>query len=173
MDVCVVSHGGCCSNQLVDLLEENDLKCRTLIWETMLCHYPCNPGIDIPVIYIYGNPTHALLSVRNRGDELWKTNQRKLSQNKDTEYSDENLLQLMLTQFNNWTRTKQENVLVINSKELFQDTILKKLELFLNKKLKGFPVRYIQPKLHTIHPEDEILFLKYKEYIDAINNFSV
>lgn len=53
LEICVVSYGGCGCNELVDILEKNGYKCRTLIWDNLLCHCPEPINIDIPIIYIY------------------------------------------------------------------------------------------------------------------------
>ena len=63
LDLCAISHGGCCSNQLVDILTENGYNIRTPIWKNILCH--CPEYIDIPIIYMYGNLMNSFLSVKN------------------------------------------------------------------------------------------------------------
>jgi hypothetical protein len=114
------------------------------------------------------------MSMKNRANKPWITNQKKLSNNTNVDISDENLLKLMINQFNEFTNIKSDNVLVINSKELFEDTIVNKLENFLGKKLYGFPIEYIKPKTDINNIEDIQLlelFKKYKSDIDIINNF--
>lgn len=68
--------------------------------------------------------------MKNRGDGIWDVNQQKLTNNKDVELSDENLLKSMIEQFNSWTSVKKNNVLILKSCELFKYDIVNKLETF-------------------------------------------
>lgn len=88
--------------------------------------------------------------------------------------SDENLLRLMIRQFHQWTHVKRDNVCIIKSHELFEPTILDKLEPFLRKKLHHFPIPYKRPNtnLGNIRGDLMNLFEKYKVDIDRINHFS-
>ena len=93
---------------------------------------------------------------------------------KNTALSDENLLKLIINQFNSWTNIKKDNVLVIKSHELFENNIVNKLENFLKKKLNNFPIVYTHPKTDIRNITDEKLielFEKYKLEIDKINNY--
>jgi hypothetical protein len=175
LNLCVVSYGGSCSNTLVDILEENGYICKTDIWRQILCHCPKYIDVDIPIIYIYDNPIKSFLSMKNRKLGYWDVNQQKLSNNKNIELSDENLLKLMIQQFNRWTDEKKDNVLIIKSSDLFEKNILNTLEIFLKNKLKNFPIKYKIPssKIDTIDDKNLIeLFEKYKVEIDKINNFA-
>ena len=78
--------------------------------------------------------------MKKRGDGFWNVNQKKLSNNYNTNLSDENLLSLMIKQFNNWTNIKRDNVLILKSSELFEDNVVNKLEIFSNTKLNNFPL---------------------------------
>jgi len=95
----------------------------------------------------------------------------------NTNLSDENLIKLMINQFNSWTNIRRDNVLIIKSCELFENSIVDKLENFLKKKLYHFPISYKRPKtnIENIENIDEYseLFKKYKLEIDKINNFVV
>lgn len=170
MDLCVISHGGCCSNQLVDVLTENGYNIRTPIWDNILCHCPEYINIDIPIIYIYGNPMTSFLSVKKRGDGYWNTNQKKLSNNENTRLSDENLLRLMIKQINTWINIKNANVLILKSSEIFEEPIINKLQTFLKKDLHSFPIEYIKPKttLENLDRDELMLFQKYKKNINTI-----
>jgi len=175
LDICVVSYGGSCSNTLVDTLIKNGYTPITNIWQNILCHCPRYVDIDIPIIYIYKNPINSFLSMKNRGRYFCDVNQIKLSNNWNTELSDENLLKLMIKQFNNWKNIKRDNVLIIKSSELFEENIIQKLETFLNKKINYFPIQYIEPttKVDNITDISLIeLFKKYKDEIEKINNFN-
>ena len=175
MEVCVISYGGSCSNLLVNTLEKNNIICQTPIWHKILCHSPDFLDIDIPMIYIYDNPIKSFFSMKNRGEGWWDVNQRKLSNDNNIELSDENLLRLMIKQFNTWTACKKDNLLLLKSEELFESKIVDKLELFLNKKLSGFPIEFKKPKTDlekiTFNKDEETLFEKYKKEINFINNF--
>ena len=175
LDICVISPGGSCSNQLVDILIQNNYNCRTPIWHKILCHCPEYIELSIPIIYIYDNPIKSFLSMRKRLKGHWDVNQQKLSNNKNIKLSDENLLRLIIKQINIWTNTNCQNVCVVHSKELFENTIVDKLKTFLkNENLQHLPVIYKTPKT-TIENTNENkyfmpLFNKYKSEIDSINN---
>jgi hypothetical protein len=178
IDLLPVCYGGCCSNTLVTILEENGYNTYTHNYRLILCHCPIYIDIDIPIIYIYDNPIKSFLSMKRRGNGYWDINQQKLSNNYDVELTDENLLKLMINQFNNWTSQKKDNILIIKSDELFEPHIKNKLELFLKKKLINFPLKYEKPitDIENILSENEDLkqlFEKYKDDIDRINNFLI
>ena len=116
LEVCVISYGGSCSNLLVNNLEKNNIICQTPIWHKILCHSPYLLDTDIPIIYIYDNPIKSFFSMKNRGEGWWDVNQRKLSNNNNIELSDENLLELMIKQFQTWTTCKKDNLLIIKLK---------------------------------------------------------
>jgi hypothetical protein len=174
LNLLVVCFGGCCSNAFVSVLEKNGYNIMTPIYYNILCHCPQYIECNIQIIYLYDNPIKSVLSMKNRGNGIWDVNQQKLSNNKNIPLSDENLLKLMISQFNNWTNTERDNVLIIKSNELFEDDITTKLELFLNKKIVGMPMTYITPKTNLNNIIDDKLielFEKYKTEIYNINNF--
>uniref|UniRef100_A0A6C0F5L4 Uncharacterized protein n=1 Tax=viral metagenome TaxID=1070528 RepID=A0A6C0F5L4_9ZZZZ len=174
LNVLVVSYGGCCSNALADALEKNGYNCKTKSWMDILCHCPRYIDVNVPIIYVYDNPIKSLISMKNRGNGYWNINQKKLSNNNNTILSDKNLLELMINQFNSWTSIKRDNVLIIKASELFNDAIVDKLEGFLKKKVKGFPLLYKKPKTNIDNIKNENLnklFEEYNEEIDKINNF--
>jgi hypothetical protein len=174
LELLVVSYGGCCSNTLVDVLSKNNYKCNRPIWSSILCHCPEYIEIDIPIIYIYDNPIKSFISMKTRGDGFWDINQMKLSNNINVDLSDENLLNLMISQFNSWTNIKRDNVLVIKTCELFEYSIVDKLENFLKKKLYHLPIIYKNPKTDITNNKDIKLielFEKYKLEIDKVNDF--
>lgn len=174
LNLLVVSYGGCVSNTLVNALEKNNYNCNTKVWRDILCHCPKYIEIDIPIIYIYDNPIKSFISMKNRNHGYWDINQQKLSNNNNADLTDENLIKLMINQFNSWTNVKRDNVLIIKSCELFEDSIINKLEGFLKKKLYNFPIVYNKPKTditNNINIELLPLFEKYKSDIDKINNF--
>jgi len=170
LDICVISYGGSCSNQLVDVLHANGYNVRTPLWDKLLCHCPEYIELDIPIIYIYGNPINSFLSVKRR-NPYWIENQKKLSNNLDIKLSDENLLKLMIRQFNIWSNVKKKNVLILKSSEIFEINIVNKLESFLNNKnLQNFPVKYKNPitDIKNLSKEEIVLFNKYKKEVNSI-----
>ena len=174
LDLLVVSYGGCCSNILADTLEKNNYKCKTKIWDKILCHCPNYIEIDIPIIYIFDNPVKSFISMKNRGLGIYDVNQKKMSNDMNVDLSDENLLELMINQFDSWTKIKRDNLLVIKSCELFENDIVDKLKKFLKKNIHHFPILYKNPKSNIENIEDiELikLFEKYTLKIDEINNF--
>ena len=175
MDICVVSYGGSCSNLLADTLEKNNFKCKTKLWDRILCHCPKYIDIDIPIIYIYDDPIKAFLSVKRRKNGFWNVNQKKLSNNPNIKLSDETLLKLMIRQFFIWTNKKYKNVLVIKSDELFKQNIKKKLKQFLGiKQLKHFPLHYKSPKTNATNVTNyniKLLLDKYDTKIKKIKNY--
>ena len=113
--------------------------------------------------------------MKKRGAGIWDVNQKKLSNNLNTKLSDENLLKLMIDQFNVWTSVKRNNVLIIKTNELFKQDIVNKLENFLKKKILHFPIEYKSPKTTTKDMEEfklTNLYKKYKVEIDTINKYN-
>jgi hypothetical protein len=174
LELMVVCYGGCVSNTLTDTLEKNKYKIKTASYGDLLCHCPHYIEIDIPIIYIYDNPIKSFISMKRRGRGIWDVNQRKMSNNNYVNLSDENLLKLMIQQFNSWTNIKRDNVLIIKSSEIFENNIVEKLEKFLKKKIYHFPIPYVTPNtnIENIINNNEVeLFEKYKLEIDKINHF--
>jgi hypothetical protein len=177
IDVLVVCYGGCCSNTLVNALEKCNFKCNFELWDKILCHCPTYININKPIIYIYDNPIKSFLSQKRRGLGIWDLNQRKLCNNVNVELSDENLLDLMIKQFNSWTNVKRNNVLIIKSEELFKNEIQAKLQRFIGPqhKLLHFPIKYIESAITSEDIEkfkSTELYQKYKVEIEQINNFN-
>ena len=174
LHVAVISYGGSCSNALNSQLKKNELKTHSPIWHSVVCHCPEFVQFDIPTIYVYDNPKKAFLSMKKRGMAFWGTNQKKLCNDNNVSLSDENLLCSMIKQFKSWTHKKRNDVLILKSGDLFKPCIKEKLETFLNKKLKGLPLKYKKPSTSS---QDKVgdhlkrLFEKYKKDIDYINNF--
>jgi hypothetical protein len=178
LNLLVVCYGGCVSNTLVRTLEKNNYDIMTATYRDILCHCPCYIDVNIPIIYLYDNPIKSFISMKKRGTGFWDVNQQKMSNNTEVDLSDENLIKLMINQFNSWTNIKRENVLIVKSCELFENSIVDKLEKFLKKKLYHFPILYETPKTnlkninkHSEYSEYIKLFKKYKLELDKINNF--
>jgi len=172
LDLMVVSYGGCATNTLIDALEKNNYKIRTQTYNDILCHCPYYIKIDIPIIYIYDNPIKSFMSMVKRNKGFWDINQQKMSNNKKVDLSNENLLKLMINQFNSWTTIRKDNLLIIKTCELFENSIVDKLENFLKKKLYYFPIPYKTPQINVKNiNENNQLIKKYKFEIDKINNF--
>jgi len=172
LDICVVSFGGCASNQLVDTLQKNGYNCRTPIWCDILCHSPNLINTNIPIIYIYRDPVKAFLSMKRRNIGFWDVNQRKLSNNKNIKLSDDNLLNLMIKQFYIWISSNLNNLLILEYSELFNNDILYKLSNHLNNtNLKHFPIQFSKTVYDITYFYNTPLFCKYKNDIQFINNF--
>lgn len=174
INLLVVSYGGSMTNTLIYHLEKNNYNIRSKTYNEILCHCPHYIEIDIPIIYIYDNPIKSFLSMKNRGKGVWDLNQQKMSNNMNINLSDENLIQLMINQFNSWTNIKRDNVLVVKSCELFENNIVNKLESFLKKKIYHFPILYKVPKTNIKNIKDfktKELFKKYELELDKINTF--
>jgi hypothetical protein len=186
LDICVISYGGSCSNQLEQQLSANGYNVKTPIWAEILCHCPLRIDLPIPIIYIYDNPVKAFLSMKRRGWSIWGVNQAKLSNSGSyaIQTSDENLLRLMINHFKLWTSPRSPNVLILKSSELFEEPIVAKLQTFLQlqhqqkrltgtgQQLTGFPIPYVPPKtLSTTRVSARLaqLFSKYAVAIQAIN----
>jgi hypothetical protein len=174
IDLMVISYGGCATNTLIDALEKNNYKIRTQTYNDILCHCPHYIEINIPIIYIYDNPLKSFVSIVKRNKGVWDLNQQKMSNNKNVDLSNENLLKLMINQFNSWTNIKRDNLLIVKTCQLFENSIVDKLEKFLKKKLYYFPIPYKTPKVNVKNVnENNELFKKYKFEIDKINNFII
>jgi hypothetical protein len=172
LNLLVVSYGGSASNVLTDTLEKNNYKIRTKTWNEILCHCPHYIETDVPIIYIYDNPIKSFLSMKRRG--LQKINQKKMSNNNNVSFSDENFIKVMINQFNKWTNQKRKNVLIVKTNELFETSIVNKLESFLKKKIHHFPIKHVQPKTKTNIKDVEKykkLFKKYQAELDFIDTY--
>ena len=195
LDICVISYGGSCSNQLEQQLTANGYTVKTPIWAEILCHCPVRIDLPIPIIYIYDNPVKAFLSMKRRGWSIWGVNQAKLSNSSSyaIQTSDENLLRLMINHFKLWTSPRSPNVLILKSSELFEGHIETKLHTFLQRQqqqkrltgtgqqltgagtgqpLIGFPIPFVPPKTTSttrVSPRLAQLFSKYAKEIQAIN----
>ena len=161
LNLLVISYGGCVSNTLADTLENNNYKIRTKTYHNILCHCPYYIQTHIPIIYIYDNPIKSFISMKKRGKGIWDVNQQKMSNNMNTNLSDENLIKLMINQFNSWTNIRRDNVLIIKSCELFENSIVDKLENFLKK-------NYI---IFQYHIRDLKLILKILKILMNIVNY--
>lgn len=169
LDVLVVSYGGSASNSLVNALMKNGYRCRSKMFDRILCHCPSYINLGIPMIYLYDNPIKALLSMKRRGKGIWKINQKKLSNNQNSKISDENLMELMIKQFNSWKG--YSDVLYIKTSELFDVKIKEKLEKYLGKNLNHFPLNYKEKKNYYGEFDGNIcyVFEKYMKEIKEIN----
>lgn len=183
MKVCVISYGCCCTNAVADALQRDGFPTKTGMWRKILCHCPEYVKLGVPIIYIYDNPVKSFKSMKRRGQGIWDTNQKKLSNNELTDLSDQNLLTLMYRQFVSFTSVQRDDVLVLHSSELFQDDIKSKLSRFLRVDegiLKSFPLKYVKPETKMIEGRAILnetersllkLFQRFGDFIDEINNY--
>jgi hypothetical protein len=115
--------------------------------------------------------------MKRRGKGIWDTNQRKLSNSHIQNFSDRNLLDLMIQQFNKWTTCDYNNVLFLRYDDIFTDNIVDLLKGFLNNtNLQNFPITYIEPHINsdiikTIDNQLAELFIEYTDDIKKINDF--
>ena len=168
LDIAVVCYGGCGSNQLVDLLEENGYHLKTVMWDKIICHPLEEIETSIPIIYIYRDPRDAFLSMKRRN--LLVVNQQKLQNNLNAKLNYETMLQTMIQQFDNWTKVPRPNKLIISYEDLFMPQIKETLCRFLqNPHLKGFPVFAKPVALKKPTQYIKKLFFKYQDQIDLIN----
>jgi alcohol dehydrogenase class IV len=110
--------------------------------------------------------------MKRRG--LQKINQKKMSNNNNVSFSDENFIKVMINQFNKWTNQKRKNVLIVKTNELFETSIVNKLESFLKKKIHHFPIKHVQPKTKTNIKDVEKykkLFKKFQAELDFIDTY--
>lgn len=177
LNIAVVCYGGCSSNTLNDTFEKNGYKCRSRVYDDILCHCPEPVNLDIPIIYIFRDPIKAMLSMKRRGEGIWDTNQYKLSNSISQDLSDRNLLDLMIRQFNKWTVCNYTNVLFLRYDDIFTENIVDLLKKFLNNnKLQYFPIPYVEPHINsdiikTIDNKLAELFIEYTDDIKKINDF--
>ena len=178
LDVLVVSFGGCCSNALVDLLVKNGFVCRSAIWKKLLCHSPMFLDLDIPIIYIYGDPIKSYMSMKRRGDGWWSTNQKKMSNGRVKHGDGGVLLDLMRAQFEIFTSQSSKNVLVIDNKDLFSDKqdLTKLLCGFLGREVKFLPIteRARKSKAEGLLTATDYAFFnepKHKRFISKVRNY--
>lgn len=178
LDVWIASYGGSCSNTLVNVLQENNLKCKCDIWGDALCHAPVYVNLPIKTIYVYNDIRIALMSMYRRGPRIAHVNQKKLSNNmKYRDYSEENLLKLMISQFKNWIKHKDNsNIMFLKTEDLFKIDTKKRIEDFINVgSIEGLPIKYKKPStsmdgISDIYIE---LFEKYKDDIEFVNSFNI
>ena len=173
LDVAVVSCGGSGSNTLVEYLQKKGLTTRPRCWQKLICHCPEPVDLDIPIIYMYNTDFRdAFCSQRRRRSVCWKDNQIKLSNGNPGNLSDENLLKLMLKQFNSWTKVaNKENVLFLTFQEFFTDVGRDKINKFLKKDYNDYPRWGDREKHMYDFDEDKELFNKFKEELEFVKNF--
>jgi hypothetical protein len=178
LDVLVVSFGGCCSNALVDVLEKNGFKCRSAIWKKILCHSPMFLDLEIPTIYIYGDPIESYMSMKRRGDGFWLANQKKMSNGRIKRGNGGNLLDLMRTQFDIFTSQSSKKVLVVDKNSLFSNEqgLKTLLHGFLGSEVKFLPVskRERMSKAEDLLTETDYAFFKepkHSRFISKVQNY--
>ena len=79
----------------------------------------------------------------------------------------------MINQFNSWAKVKRDNVLVIKTSEIFENKIVDKLEKFLKKNIKYFPISKKPHKTINTYIDNFMLTDLAKKYMlqfDEINN---
>ena len=174
LDVWICCYGGCASNLLSIYLEEHHkLTTRTKAWHQILCHCPKPIQCDIPKIYVYNDPVYSFCSLHRRGPGFWGVNQYKLANDEHITTSNDYLMQLMFSQFKNWTQNKDDDkLLIIHTDELFTPEGQKRIENFLNIKLINFPKRREKTNYVDFHIKYNACIQRYKNNTNYINNFT-
>lgn len=132
MDVWINSFGGCASNFLSHRLEEVGLRTRTDEWKSTYCHYPYPKDLGIPIVYLYRDMRHSLISQERRN--FVQTNYAKLTTTTSTtyvEYHPMKLLSAMFNQFMNFIHYENENLLILHKDEMFTEDGIKALNKHL------------------------------------------
>ena len=169
LDIMVVSYGGSGSNTMTNYLCSLNFKCKSPTWHRIFCHFP--EPLDcfkIKCVYIYDDPRISFMSMKRRNCGCWDVNQQKLSNNKEIELSDENLLKLMIKQFMAWTKNPRKNIFIISKNDFFSEKI-NDLFNFLNISPEVYPL-WKKPHEYDFNKYKN-LFKKYEKEINYINNY--
>ncbi len=173
MDVWINSFGGCASNFLSHKLESVGLKTRTKQWQDGYCHYPYPKDLGIPMIYLYRDMRHALLSQEKR--KFAEINYSKLTTTHyvtGLDFEPIKLLGAMFNQFMNWTNSDVKNILILHKNELFTEEGIKAVNNHLGTNFEVFT----EQKTNGEKPDPDWLqfrpeFKKFKSEISFVNNY--
>jgi hypothetical protein len=175
MDVWINSFGGCASNFLSHKLENVGLKTRTNEWKNEYCHYPYPKDLGIPIIYLYRDMRHSLLSQEKR--KFAELNYRKLTMTNFVtaiDFEPIKLLGSMFHQFMNFVHCEDKNLLILHKNELFTEEGIKALNNHLGT---TFDVFKEEKPLYDEKEKDQDWleyrpeFKKFKTEIHFVNNY--
>ena len=178
MDVWINSFGGCASNFLSHKLENVGLKTRTNEWRNEYCHYPYPKDLGIPIIYLYRDMRHSLLSQEKRKFE--ELNYRKLTMTNFVtalDYEPIKMLGSMFHQFMNFIHCEDKNLLILHKNELFTKEGIKALNNHLGTTFDVFKEE--KPLYDEKEKDQDYLdwleyrpeFKKFKSEIHFVNNY--
>ena len=178
MDVWINSFGGCASNFLSHKLENVGLKTRTNEWKNEYCHYPYPKDLGIPIIYLYRDMRHSLLSQEKR--KFAELNYRKLTTTNFVtaiDFEPIKLLGSMFNQFMNFVHCEDKNLLILHKNELFTEEGIKALNNHLGTTFDVFKEE--KPLYDEKEKDQDYLdwleyrpeFKKFKTEIHFVNNY--
>jgi hypothetical protein len=178
MDVWINSFGGCASNFLSHKLENVGLKTRTNEWKNEYCHYPYPKDLGIPIIYLYRDMRHSLLSQEKR--KFAELNYRKLTMTNFVtaiDFEPIKLLGSMFHQFMNFVHCEDKNLLILHKNELFTEEGIKALNNHLGTTFDVFKEE--KPLYDEKEKDQDYLdwleyrpeFKKFKTEIHFVNNY--
>ncbi len=178
MDVWINSFGGCASNFLSHKLENVGLKTRTNEWKNEYCHYPYPKDLGIPIIYLYRDMRHSLLSQEKR--KFAELNYRKLTMTNFVtaiDFEPIKLLGSMFNQFMNFVHCEDKNLLILHKNELFTEEGIKALNNHLGTTFDVFKEE--KPLYDEKEKDQDYLdwleyrpeFKKFKTEIHFVNNY--
>ena len=173
MDVWINSFGGCASNFLSHKLENVGLKTRTNEWKNEYCHYPYPKDLGIPIIYLYRDMRHSLLSQEKR--KFAELNYRKLTMTNFVtaiDFAPIKLLGSMFNQFMNFVHCEDKNLLILHKNELFTEEGIKALNNHLGTTFDVFKEEkplYDEKEKDWLEYRPE--FKKFKTEIHFVNNY--
>lgn len=165
LDVWIVSHGGCGSNYIVDLLDENGYKVRdaprkSAVLYGLTCHLAYIPkNINTKILYVYGDIINSMCSQKNRN--LLKINIEKLK--KGHKNKDDKDPYNYLFQYNKFFNDER----VVKLKYPFTEESLNEALKELNINLKKKPVVKKRTRVYNKPYQKEIEDV-YKYYSDSV-----
>jgi len=176
MDVWINSFGGCASNFLSYKLESVGLKTRTNEWKNEYCHYPYPKDLGIPIVYLYRDMRHALLSQEKR--KFAEINYSKLTTTTlvtALDFEPIKLLGAMFNQFMNFIHCEDKNLLILHKNELFTKEGTKALNDHLGTSFNVFqeekPLYNEKDQDYEDWLEHRPEFKKFKAEINFVNNY--
>ena len=171
MDIILCSFGGCYSEVLANYLENNNYRIETDLYHKLLCHLPSVIKTNKPIIYLYRDIRDAFNMVKYGRIGSYDFNIKKLSNDKNVIISDENLLKLMIQQFNNFTKNIENNnkILFLSYDDMYTEKGLELLREFLdNNNLE----KIVNTSIEKKYKFPDKLYVKYKEDINNILKFT-
>ena len=159
LDVWIVSHGGCGSNYIVDLFEENNIYVRDGRYGE-LCHRAYIPkGVNTKILYIYGDIINSMCSQSRRRN--LETNINKLKFN--TSNKDVNDPYNYLYQYNNFNKVKNNKIVKLKYPYTKEDILNVASKLDININPESIEIKPRTKKYEMPYPKLISDVLKYYE----------